>query len=189
MRAGAGGPYRRRIVSPRRTEIAFELHDMVAHGLSAIAVQAEAGLRGDALDADAALATIRAVAHEALDDMRRLLALRGGESPLRPQPSLDQLANVTVEGDPRPVPASLGLAAYRVAEGASGPVVVRWTDDALVLEVAGARATASMRERVRLHGGTLRSGRYGVTATFPGASTRSRNATWSATLRSQTAPA
>jgi signal transduction histidine kinase len=191
---------------PESSRIAHELHDVVAHGLSAIAVQAEAAqaaLRRDPSSVEQSLGAIRAAAHEALDDVRRLLAMSSDGDDLcdrMPQPGLAQVPHLVhrataagqpvtlvTEGTPRPVPASLELAAYRVlqealgnacerAPGAATAVRVTWTDDALELEVSdtggGLRRTAGMRERVRVHGGELhagagRRGRYRVSATFP----------------------
>jgi signal transduction histidine kinase len=187
------------VVSSHRsasTRIAFELHDVVAHGLSAIAIQAEAAqaaLDRDPRSASAAIDSIRTAAHEALEDMRRLLLVThdGADGCGRmPQPGLDQIealagrarAALHIDGEPRPVPASLGLTAYRVVQEAltnagTHPATVRvsWGDAALEVEVRdggrGPRRAAAMRERVRLHGGELRSGPdrggYRVTATFP----------------------
>jgi signal transduction histidine kinase len=192
-------------VSSRQTEssrIAFELHDVVAHGLSAIAIQAEAAqtaLDRDPRSASTAIETIRTAAHEALEDMRRLLLMTHDAEDScgrMPQPGLDQVDALVVraqaagrtvvlerEGEARRLPASTGLAAYRVlqealANAGSHPATVRvsWGTAALEIEVrdggAGPRRAAGMRERVRLHGGELRSGPdrgggYRVTATFP----------------------
>jgi signal transduction histidine kinase len=194
-----------RSVSTRRLEsarIAFELHDVVAHGLSAIAIQAEAAqaaLRRDPGSASAALETIRSVAHEALEDMRRLLVMTRQDddcSGRMPQPGLDQVdalvrraqaggqpVALVLEGEPHAIPASLGLAAYRVVQEALAnagrrPATVRigWGKAALEVVVsdggAGPRRSAGMRERVRLHGGELRAGPgrrggYRVAASFP----------------------
>jgi signal transduction histidine kinase len=191
---------------PESSRIAHELHDVVAHGLSAIAVQAEAAqaaLQRDPASVEQTLSAIRAAAHEALDDMRRLLAMSGDGDDVcgrMPQPGLAQVpalvhrataagqpVTLVCEGAPRPLAASLELAAYRVlqealgnacerAAGAATTVRVAWTGEALELEVAdtggGLRRTAGMRERVRLHGGRLqagagRRGGYRVSATFP----------------------
>jgi len=189
-----------RSVSPRQSEsnrIAFELHDVVAHGLSAIAIQAEAAqalLERDGPAASAALETIRAVAHEALEDMRRLLLMSRAEGDAcgrMPQPGIDELealagragAALTVTGPACPVPASLGLTVYRIVQealanagDAPATIVVEWGENALRIEIrdggAGPRRSVGMRERARLHGGELRAGPgrrggYRVAATFP----------------------
>jgi signal transduction histidine kinase len=189
-----------RSVSPRQSEsnrIAFELHDVVAHGLSAIAIQAEAAqalLDRDPSSASAALDDIRDAAREALEDMRRLLLMSradGDTCGRMPQPGIDELealaaradATLTVTGPACAVPASLGLTVYRIAQealanagDAPAAVAVEWGENALRLEVrdggAGPRRSVAMRERARLHGGELqagpgRRGGYRVAATFP----------------------
>jgi signal transduction histidine kinase len=189
-------------VGEERARIARELHDVVAHGLSVIAIQAdaaEAALGRDPELARRPLTAIRASAREALAEMRQLLGmLREDDGPdtadaLAPQPGLGQLpalvertraAGVPVEleisGEPRPLPASLDLSAYRILQEAltnvrkhagSVPATVRleWRDGALAVGVrdrgpggpTGGRAghgLVGMRERVRLHGGELHAG-------------------------------
>jgi len=123
---------------PAASSAAGELADVVVHGLSAIAIQAEAAeavLRARESERVDPLATIRVCALEALADMRRLLgALRqsNGDAGARsPQPGLEQLPGlvarcceagqpVTLEvtGSPRALPASYQLAAYRVVQEA-----------------------------------------------------------------------
>jgi signal transduction histidine kinase len=154
-----------RAVADERARIARELHDVVAHTISVVAIQADAAEA--ALDADPArargpLETIRRSAAEALTEMRRLLAvLRADEPPgeLAPSPSLERLpalidraraagVQVTLEvtGPSRPVPASLDLSAYRIvqealtnvgkhAAGAPASIVLDWGQDALAIEI------------------------------------------------------
>ena len=129
-----------RAIETERARIARELHDVVAHGLSVIVVQAVAerrSLHSSGLDADsvdAALGSIERVGREALVDLRRLLGLlRRVEEPaaLAPQPGLDRLdelvaavreAGVRVEldiqGDRPALPAGLDLTAYRIVQEA-----------------------------------------------------------------------
>jgi signal transduction histidine kinase len=189
----------RMAVAEERARIARELHDVVAHGVSVIAVQAdaaEAALEHDPARAGAPLRTIRGSAHDALSEMRRMLGvLRAGDegSEHGPQPGLAQLptllehaeaAGVTVrlqvDGDPRPLPASLDLTAYRIvqealtnvrkhAPGAPTSVHVDWTPALLRLAIrdggpgpngadAGGHGLVGMQERVRIHGGRLHTG-------------------------------
>jgi signal transduction histidine kinase len=122
-------------VADERTRIARELHDVVAHSLSVIAVQADAAEAALAKDPDRAGAPLRAIrdsAREALGDMRQLLqVLRTDDaddrSPARGIADLDQLvagmraAGVPVEADIRvgsALPPGLGLAVYRIAQEA-----------------------------------------------------------------------
>jgi signal transduction histidine kinase len=167
MPSDGGGPTVPNVPTPRpaSARIARELHDVLAHGLSAIAVQAEAAqaaLPRDPSQAAASVEAIRAAAHEALDDMRRLIAVTRDGSGLcerAPQPGLadlpalvaaarddGQAVTLEVAGESRPLPASLELAAYRVVQEAlenaarSAPdatvaVRVAWTPDDLELVV------------------------------------------------------
>lgn len=86
---------RERAVLHERARIARELHDLVGHSLSMIAVRAEAGERVAASKPDAALETVRAVgatARSSLAEVRRVLsALRVGDAELTPVPGLDDL--------------------------------------------------------------------------------------------------
>jgi signal transduction histidine kinase len=128
-------------VAAERGRIARELHDVVAHSVSVMVVQAGAARRSIAASPDqatAALGQIETTGRQALTEMRRLLGLlRDGEgddqgdAALAPQPGLarlDSLAasareaglpvEVTVEGDPRPLPAGVDLSAYRIVQEA-----------------------------------------------------------------------
>jgi signal transduction histidine kinase len=192
--------------SPPDPAAAGELADVVAHGLGAIAIQAaaaEAILRKDPEKAAVPLATVRESALETLADVRRLLSLLRDEQDLcgrMPQPGLEQLGRLvsravdtgqpvtlTVAGTPRPVHASLQLAAFRVvqealaaacehAPGMPTAVELTWTPDALGIVVsdggAGLRDSSRLQDRVRLHGGRLEAGAsanggYRVEAAFP----------------------
>ena len=118
-----------------RTRIAREMHDVVAHGLSVIVVQADGARYAAAKDPGIAVGTLETVAttgREALTEMRRLLGLlRAGDTGLRPTPGLADLpylveearaAGTRVEADlpddPPAVPDGVGLAAYRILQEA-----------------------------------------------------------------------
>lgn len=124
-------------VADQRTKIAQELQSVVAENISRMIVQAEAAKR--LLDenlgtADIAMATIEDTGRAALGDMRRILGVlrhAGSEPDLAPLPGIGQIAvlveerrrsghrvELRVEGDPRPIPASADLAAYRLVEEA-----------------------------------------------------------------------
>ncbi len=156
---------RRMAVAEERARIARELHDVVAHGVSVIAVQAdaaEAALEHDPARAGEPLRTIRGSAQDALGEMRRMLGvLRAGDegSDHGPQPGLAQLpvllehaqaaglpVELQVEGEPVGLPASLDLTAYRIvqealtnvrkhAPGAPTSVRIDWRPAALLLAV------------------------------------------------------
>ena len=144
-------------VSEERARIARQLHDVVAHGVSVIAVQAdaaEAALEHDPARAAPPLRSIRGSAHDALTEMRRMVGVLGETHERGPQPGLAQLpalieqagAILEVEGEPVPVPASLDLAAYRIVQealtnvrkhagGAQTTVRVGWRPQALQLAI------------------------------------------------------
>ena len=201
-------------VADERARIARELHDVVAHSISVMTVQAGGVrrlLREDQVREREALHAIEETGREALTEMRRLLGiLRGAnqQADLAPQPGLGRLealaqqardaglpVELSVEGEPYPVPPGLDLSAYRVVQEAltnaikhAGParasVVVRYEPGAIELEVAndgggdahgdGARqGLAGMRERVAFYGGTFEAGAvdggrgYAVRARIP----------------------
>jgi len=125
-----------RAAADERVRIARELHDVVAHHMSVISLQA--GVAGFVLDTDpaaarAAMRTVSDSTHEALGEMRRMLdVLRvdpSGEADVSPQPGLallDELVDrtraaglpveVIVSGDPRPLPPGADLCAYRIVQ-------------------------------------------------------------------------
>jgi signal transduction histidine kinase len=125
----------RRRVDAERLRIARELHDVVAHNISMINVQARAAAAviPDPPPAGAqALAAIKDASGEALRELRNILGLlRNPEEaePTAPAPRLDQLdalvsatsraglpTTVAVSGAPRPLPPSLDLTAYRIVQ-------------------------------------------------------------------------
>ena len=127
-----------RAVEEERTRIARELHDVVAHHISAIAVQAGAGAEiaeRDFQRAREVLRFIQQTSREALAEMRAMLnVLRSGDesgTDRAPQPSLAQIERLVnqsraaglpvtlrVEGDARPLPEALDVSAYRIAQEA-----------------------------------------------------------------------
>jgi signal transduction histidine kinase len=122
-------------VAVERGRIARELHDVIAHNISMIVVQAGAAARvleGEQPEVRTALDAIETTGRETVDEMRRLLGvLRRADDgqALAPQPglaSLDALVeqvndaglpvSLTVEGTPQPLPPGLDLSAYRIAQ-------------------------------------------------------------------------
>jgi signal transduction histidine kinase len=121
-----------------RTRIARELHDVVAHGLSLMVVQAEAAEEMLARDPAAAVAPLRRVqdtGRQSLAEMRRLLGvLRAAgvdNAATAPQPSLERIpelvgeagasglaVDVQVNGTPVDLPLGVELTAYRLVQEA-----------------------------------------------------------------------
>ncbi|KOV85104.1 sensor histidine kinase [Nocardia sp. NRRL S-836] len=121
---------RERAVIAERLHLAQEVHDVVGHGLSVIAMQAGVALYvldRDPAKARTSLEAIRDTAKEALDGLRSELDTLRGSAPLRPSTSLADLPalaarmgeaglEVTVEADGVVVPDNHGLAAYRIVQ-------------------------------------------------------------------------
>jgi signal transduction histidine kinase len=199
-----------RAVAEEQARIGREVHDVVAHTLSVIVIQAAAArdvLASRPERASEALANIEAAGREALAELRGLLGGTRGEAPFAPQPGLGRLdelvehvrdaaleVTVTVEGQPRALPAALDLSAYRViqealtntlkhAQASRAEVRVSYRPDGLEVEVhdnghgAGGpdgdgRGLIGMRERVSTFGGSLAAGPdpaggFTVAARFP----------------------
>jgi signal transduction histidine kinase len=156
----------REAVAAERAAIARELHDIVAHHMSVMVVQAGAaravGSRDPAAAAEA-LRQIEASGRTGLAEMRRLLEVLKAEEDgdgRAPQPGLDRLGELldamrasglpveaVVEGAPRVLSPGVDLSAYRIVQealtnslrhagGATARVVVRYEPDALELEIA-----------------------------------------------------
>jgi len=125
----------RRATAEEQARIARELHDVIAHSVSVMVVQAAAA--GDIFDtsparAREALASIESTGRTALAEFRRLLGtMRNGDASYAPQPGLsglDDLADhvraagievdVRVEGASAPLAAGVDLAAYRIVQEA-----------------------------------------------------------------------
>lgn len=154
----------RRRADEERLRIAREIHDVLAHSISVINVQAGVGLAlldTDPEQARTALTTIKAASKEALGEVRQVLdTLRApGAAPRAPAPGLDRLpelleqaeaAGLTVtaatEGRPRTLPPGADLAAFRILQEALTNVVrhsgsrtarirLAWRPDGLELRV------------------------------------------------------
>ncbi|MEV4926853.1 sensor histidine kinase [Streptomyces roseoverticillatus] len=130
----------RMAVTAERARIARELHDVVAHNVSVMVVQADGAayvLDASPEQAKQALETISGTGRQALAEMRRLLgvlrteegATEGGD--YVPQPDVEQIGDLVeqvrgaglpvqyeVEGAPRPLPSGVELTAYRIVQEA-----------------------------------------------------------------------
>jgi signal transduction histidine kinase len=152
-------------VVEERSRIARELHDVVAHAVSVIVLQARGGRRvldEDPGDARQAFDAIEETGKQALVEMRRLLGLLRAddeELALAPQPSLGQLdrlaaqvreaglpVEIAIEGEQVELPPGVDVSAYRIVQEAltnalrhAGPararVLVRYGPDELELEI------------------------------------------------------
>jgi signal transduction histidine kinase len=150
-----------------RARIASELHDIVAHALSVMVVQASAGQRLAARDPQRMMETYEAIsgaARQAEQDMGRLVELLGDEDAIGPAPDLALVEELVaraagsgldvtmrLEGERQGLPAPLVQAGYRVvqegltnalryASGAAVSVLVRGEPQALLVEVENAPA-------------------------------------------------
>ncbi|HEY4348020.1 MAG TPA: sensor histidine kinase [Gaiellaceae bacterium] len=152
----------RRAIAEEQARIARELHDVVAHALSVIVIQAGAAEELFELEPARARKPIRAIdaaARTALSDLRRVLGLLHADVEYQPQPGLSRLDNLIdqvratgldvaleIDGRARPLPAPVDLSAYRIIQEAltntikhagagHARVSVRYGDD-LRLEIA-----------------------------------------------------
>ena len=154
----------RSAASEERGRIARELHDVIAHGVTVMVVQAGAAdqiIERDPARARQALVDIQDTGRQALTDLRRLLGLVRDEDTMRlaPRPGLQELdalvgemrtagvpIEVEVRGTPRDLPAGIDLSAYRIlqealtnvlkhAGEARARVVVVYAPNAIELEV------------------------------------------------------
>ena len=205
----------RRAVFDERVRIARELHDVVAHHVSLMGVQAGAArlvMERDPSKATKALSSIESSSRQAVVELHRLLGFlrqEGDADDLAPQPGLGQLEDLVaqmaeaklavelrVDGEPRALPSSVELSAYRIVQealtnslkhsGAStAQVHLRYRPGAVELEIVddgrgvpavpaatGGHGLIGMRERAKLHGGQLAAGPrpeggFSVRATFP----------------------
>jgi signal transduction histidine kinase len=152
-------------VRDERARIARELHDVVAHSVSVVAIQA--GAAQSVLDTEPERArepldAIESTAREALIEMRRLLGVLRAEDDgpsLTPQPGLADVetllghireaglpVDLTVEGEPRALPPGVELSAFRIVQEAltnvlrhagtaRARVTVRYRTDAVEVQV------------------------------------------------------
>ncbi len=182
-----------------RAKMSADLESALHTQIGGIAAAAAAGLGalteddgpaasvgdGDAA-ARQALAAIEHDGRAVLGHLRELLGSLHERAPSEPQPTLASMsgllaratsadARLTVEGNPRTLPAGLELSGYRIVEhllqaladtpGAAVDVRLHFSPDALELHVSGPPAPsadvravlAAARERARLHGGTVHS--------------------------------
>jgi signal transduction histidine kinase len=170
----------RRAILEERERIARELHDVVAHHVSVIVIQAGGGL--SALDrrpgeTRSALESIASTGRQALTEMRRMLGVLGEGELAGPMPGLDLLdeliahvqaaglsVELAVEGERRALDPGLELSAYRIiqealtnslkhAGGGRARVTVTYEPGALVLAVDDERGPGQSPAVEGLHAG------------------------------------
>jgi signal transduction histidine kinase len=172
----------RRALLEERSRIARELHDVVAHHMSMIAVQAETApyrIPGLSQEAKDDFAGLSATAREALTEMRRLLGVLrgGGQAERAPQPGLARLAELvdgarraglpvrlTVSGEPRPLPAGVDLSAYRIVQEAlsNASQHARGAQVEVELRYQAGGVEVSVSDDGRGRGTTTRPGGHGL---------------------------
>src|SRR5262249_322036 len=127
----------RTAVAEERRHMARELHDVVAHAVSVMLIQAGAArqvLRSSPSGAEESLLTVEATGREAMAELRRLLGVLhddGEASGVAPQPGVDQLealvarvrdaglpAELRIDGTPIALPASVDVTIYRIVQEA-----------------------------------------------------------------------
>jgi signal transduction histidine kinase len=156
----------RLVIATERARIARELHTLVARGVVAMIVQASAARRTSAEDPIAAIAAMGAIEQAGRDALARMRDILGvlrapqTSAQVRPQPGLGQLhaliqrlresgrtVELSITGDPGPLPAGVDLTAYRIIEAAltaadprkarAVTVVVRFSGDGVEVDIAG----------------------------------------------------
>ena len=156
----------RRALLEERARIARELHDVVAHHMSVIAIQAEAApyrVPDPPEELASSFATIRASATEGLRELRRVLGVLradGAAGDPAPQPDLGRLdelvagvaaagltVTTTVTGDPRPLPPGVELSAYRIVQEALSNVLRHANGSDVRVEIVYRPAALELRVR------------------------------------------
>ena len=152
------------LVGEERARIARELHDVVAHSVSVMVVQAQAGPRllANPTQTTTTFRAIETTGREALTELRRLLGILRTEDEqlaIGPQPGLESLPSLVeqvrdaglpvelvIEGNPSPLPVGVDLSAYRIVQEAltntlkhagraSARISVTYEPDALSLDI------------------------------------------------------
>ncbi|SDH59722.1 sensor histidine kinase [Nonomuraea jiangxiensis] len=151
-RRESGQARARHALLEERARIARELHDVVAHHMSVVAVQAEAApyrLSDPPPVLTESFAAIRSSALEALTELHRILGLLRDEGAEEARPALDQLdrlvarmaeagvpARLEVHGEPVPLAPGVELSAYRIVQEALSNVLRHAPGAPALVEVA-----------------------------------------------------
>ncbi|MBC6460606.1 sensor histidine kinase [Actinomadura sp. HBU206391] len=186
-----------------RARIARDMHDVLAHAVSIMVVQAEAGpvvVRSDPAQAEQTFDAIAGAGRDAMLQLRRMLGVLKEEQDIgvrEPQPTVASIAELVaqvehtnlrvdlrVDGEPRPLPPDVEVAAYRIVQEAltntvkhaaarSAAVRLEWSRDELVVTVtddgrgtggasdlaqSGGHGLIGIRERAAACGGAAEAG-------------------------------
>ncbi|MEV6032514.1 histidine kinase [Nonomuraea sp. NPDC052116] len=153
-----------RAAERERARIARDMHDILAHAVSLMVVQAEAGpvvVRSDPARAEAVFDAIAAAGRDAMVQLRRMLSvLKEEEGPRAPQPTIAALTTLaeqvratgldvtySTSGEPGPLTPDTEIAAYRITQEALTNIVkhagaaradirLTWQDDTLMIDIA-----------------------------------------------------
>jgi signal transduction histidine kinase len=180
-----------RALLEERQRIARELHDIVAHHMSVIAIQAEAAPRKIAdppPELMESFADIRASALSGLGELRRLLGvLRSDSTDTAPQPGLGELDGLlesarsggvrvtsAVSGPPRALPQGVDLSAYRILQEALSNAMRHAPGSAVRVEFAYAPSSLVIKVRndAAPAGASAAAGRWQLSAPVPGSGLR-----------------
>lgn len=172
-------------VASDRAQLSHQLDGLLQQRLGQLTAAAESGMDLDARGARALFESIESDSRSTLDGMREIVGLlRGGDIALAPAPTVAHLdallarhtradSRLTVSGDPRSLPATVELSAYRIVEhlvnvladqsDAHIEVRMRFDADALEIRINGPvdrsadlkAAVARARERATFLGGSL----------------------------------
>jgi signal transduction histidine kinase len=173
------------MVADDRARLSQQLDGLLQERLDQLTTAAESADGLAPAQAKALLESIESGSRQTMDDMREIVGLlRGGEVALAPAPTVAHLdallarrrsphSRLTVTGDPRSLPATVELSAYRIVEylvmalaertGDRIEVAVRFADEALEIQVKGPvdkgaemkAAVARAKERAKLLGGSV----------------------------------
>ena len=194
----------RRLAAEERLRIARELHDVFGHTMATISVQAGVGLHvleqrpGQAREA---LTAIKKICDDGLTDVKTILGILRADAPSAegepraPRGGLDRLTDLLdtaeagglrvemrVEGDPRPLPAPVDLAAYRIIQEALTNVLRH--AEARTVRLTLQHAPSRLLVRVRDDGRTRCADHSGGTASTGCANAPARSPAGSPRLRS-----
>jgi signal transduction histidine kinase len=197
----AEGERAARAVVDERLRIARELHDVIGHSVSLIAIQSEAAVRSARSNPDAVpafLSAISAASRQALAEMRGVLAVLrpDAEADLGPQPGLEQVDELVaslraggletqLEVEPLHLPPGIALAVYRIVQESLTNVLKHagaGAKAAVTIVASGGTVRVSVHDDGAGPGGRAPSAAHGIVGM------RERVAAYGGTLRTEAGP-